>query len=610
MMRRYRQALAGGTVRINVLENMDDLTELRRWWMSPTGRIGLDTETSGLDVYSPGWELRLVQFGDSHTGWVLRVDQFTDVIRACLRDQRKRFTVHNAGFDLQVLDRALGVTIEEMAPRVLDSQIMSHLVDPRSKQEGGVGHHLKDLAQAYVDANASDGQKELQAEFRKIGETKDTGWAKIAIDNPAYELYAGMDPILTVRVAGMLDPLLDQYRVRHLLDFEHVVQRILTQQQRRGVLVDVEYTRGLSDELLAEAEEHRRAADRMGVANINSTKQLADRLIEMGADIPERTASGKVQVNADVLRRLAGMNKDWEVVTSTGNPLARSVLLSKRASKWSTAYLEQFLALRDADDRLHPNIRGLAARTGRMSISNPPLQQLPSGEWKIRRALVADPGDVFVSVDYTAQEMSALAVNCKDPALVKTIQDGVDLHSATAERMFGPNFTKKHRALAKMAGFARVFGGGAAVIAKQSGESLKVAKEAVDAYDSAYPGIGELAYRLQDEVSRNGGAVYSYTGRRLPVDEDRAYAATNFITQGLGRDVTAQALVDLDAAGLGGYITFPVHDEVLFNVPAGDAESVLREAERIMSREIEGVPFRAEGEIGKRSWGSLKGGDE
>ena len=608
-MREHQTKLASTPVRIHVLETADDVSEFRQWWMRPTGVIGLDTETTGLDIYSPGWGLRLVQFGDGSNGWVLQADQFADVIRGALRDQRKRFGIHNAAFDLLVLDRALGVTVEELSPRVTDTQILSHLADPRGRAEGGVGQHLKDLAQAYLDPSASDGQKELLGEFRKIGETKDTGWAKIAIDNPVYELYAGLDPVLVARMLPRLLDMVDRSNTSHLIDFEHRVMRILAQQQRRGVRVDVDYTRQLSSELLTEYEEHVEKARAMGVANINSTVQLAAEL-EKYETIPERTKSGKVQVNADVLLRIAGWNKDWEEISSEGNPLAQHVLLAKRADKWRKSYVEQFLDLMDGESRIHPSIRGLAARTGRMSISNPPLQQLPSSDWKIRRCLVADPGNVFVGVDFQAQEMSCLAVMCQDTALVQAIRDGVDLHSHTAELMFGPGFTKKHRALAKMSGFARVYGGGAGVIAKQSGEDIEVAQKAVRAYDNAYPGIGGLKARLDSEIARNGGAVYSYTGRRLPVDEDRSYAATNFVCQSLGRDITAEALVQLDAAGLGDMMVFPVHDEVLFNVPASDADEVRRQAEQIMATEIEGVPFRTEGTVGKQSWGSLKGADE
>lgn len=619
-MRRYTQRLAGQQVRVNVLESDDDVAEFRDWWMRPLGVLGADSETSGLNIFSPGFELRTVQFGDRATGWVLRVEQFAHIIRACLRDQRKRFVVHNHAFDGLVWDRALGVTVEELAPQVTDSQIMSHLIDPRGKPEGGVGHALKDLARHYVDPAASDGQKELQAEFRKIGETKDTGWAKIAIDNPAFELYAGLDPILTVRVAAELDPLLDKYRVRHLLEFEHTVERILMQQQRRGVLVDVDYTRGLSAELQAEAEENRAKAAAYGVANINSTAQLATALLEMGADIPERTASGKVQVDSKVLQRLACVNADWEPVgTGTANPLAAAVLHAKRAQKWDTAYLGAFLELRDEQDRLHPSIRGLQARTGRMSISNPPLQQLPSGEWKIRRAMIADPGNVFASVDFDAQEMACLAMLSKDPKLVAAIQSPLSVHSYTAQLMFGGDFTDKHKfttkqkkqyALAKMSGFARVYGGGAAVIQRQSGESAEVVKEAVDAYDNTYPGIKQLGYRLQEQTQYGAVPLVTYTGRRLPLDRDRTYAAINYVSQSLARDITAEALVRLDAAGFGEFVTFPIHDEVLLNVPAEKAAEITGEAARIMATEIEGVPFRTEGEIGKRSWGSLKGGPE
>src|SRR5690606_7361240 len=107
--------------------------------------------------YSPGHELRLVQFGSDLEAWVLRADVFAEDIRRALR-QPRMFVAHNFAFDGLVIDRHLGVPVEQLAPRVVDTRILAHLLDPRSAEEGGTGHGLKALASIYVDPNAPDTQ--------------------------------------------------------------------------------------------------------------------------------------------------------------------------------------------------------------------------------------------------------------------------------------------------------------------------------------------------------------------------------------------------------------------------------------------------------------------
>lgn len=610
-MRHYTPRLGGTEVDVCVPESEADIDQFYDWFVSAPELLGFDTETTGLDIYSPGYALRLAQFGDDRTGWVLRADQFREVIVWALRDPHHKFAIHNYAFDGLVVDRHLGVTVEELAPRVIDTRIMAHLVDPRQPQEGGTGVGLKQLAQRYVDRGASDGQKELQAEFRKIGATKETGWAKIDIDNSAYELYAGLDPILAVRIYRALDLALKSYDLGHLVEFEHVLQTVLMKMQRRGVRIDVPYTEGLRATLQAEGVENRAIAEQYGVGNVNSTKQLAEALQAMGEILKERTPSGAVKVDKSVLQALADVDGNWNPRdTRTPNPLALAVLHAKRADKWDTAYLGAFLGLRDADDRLHPIIGGLQARTGRMSISHPPLQQLPSGEWRIRRAMIADPGQVIIASDYSQVEMRVLAALCQDTNLVQAIKSGTDLHDYTARMVFGEDFTSKQRKIAKSVGFGKVYGGGATTITRQTGAPLEQVKEAIAAYDATFPGIKALGYRLQRQTQYGALPVVTPSGRRLPLDRDRTYAATNYLVQSTARDVLAQALVDMDEKGLGEHLLLPVHDEIIAQCPAADANDVLHSIAECMDGVFMGIPIVSDPELYGPSWGHGYGATE
>lgn len=610
-MKHYTQQLGGAPVEIHVPEREEDIDAFAEW--IETGSpdlLGFDTETTGLDMYSLGYELRLAQFGDHRTGWVLRVEQFAEVVKWALRSGH-RFAVHNYAFDGLVVDRHLGVTVEELTPRIVDTKIMAHLVDPRQTAEGGIGTALKPLAQHYVDRLASDGQKELQAEFRAIGATKETGWAKIAIDNPAYELYAGLDPILSVRIHDSLKLALKDYGIDHLIEFEHELQRVLMLMQRRGIRIDVPWTESLRRELQDETLTNKAIASQYGVGNINSTKQLSEALLGMGETLTERTASGAWKVDKSVLQRLADVDANWKPLeTRQVNRLAEAVLKAKRAEKWDTAYLGAFLDLRDADDRLHPMIGGLQARTGRMSISHPPLQQLPSSEWRIRRAMVADPGQVIIAADYSQVEMRVLAALCQDRNLVAAIHSGTDLHDYTARMLYGDDFTSKQRKIAKSVGFGKVYGGGAATITRQTGAPNEQVKEAIAAYDATFPGIKALGYKLQRQTQYGALPVVTPSGRRLPLDRDRTYAATNYLVQSTARDLLAQALVDMDAAGLSEHLLLPVHDEIIAQCPEADAEEVLRSIAECMDGDFMGIPIVSDPEKYGSSWGHGYGAED
>jgi DNA polymerase-1 len=615
-MQVFRYDVAGDTITVNVPETDDDLREFFAWVQraNPRGPIALDTETTGLDIFSPTYGLRTVQFGDGLTAWVIRWEwggRFVEAARWALR-VIDRFLIHNASFDWLVLDRHAGIPLEELSAKTTDTRLLAALVDPRQPQDGGIGTGLKPLSAYYVDPAAPDTQADLTAVFRANGLTKETGWRGIDIRNPTYNLYAGLDVILTSRLEPALRKEMFRVDVRAALEpYEHELAYICAYMMRTGFLLDREYTERLSGTLTGEEERYRAVADRYGVANVNSTAQLAEALLGMGESLTERTASGNLKVDKAVLLDLADLDRDWKRVGArTPNPLADAVIRAKRAGKWRSAYADTFLDVMDADGRVHPFVNSLQARTARMSITRPALQTLPSGDWVVRRALLAEPGHVMISTDFTAVEMRVLAALADVRRMKEAIANGADLHDFTASLVFGPDFTPKHRKISKGIGFGKVYGGGAGSIARQTGADENDVRRALTTYDSVYPEIKRWSNKLQREARWNNWVGLSATGRNLPVDRNRAYAIVNYVVQSTARDCLGNALISAKERNLLDYMRLPIHDEILASAPEAQAREIAKEFEECMTFKLGGVPIEAEAEIGGRSWGSLYGASE
>lgn len=601
-MIQYRHVVAGEPVTINVVECEDDLEGFRNFIRSNLTLLGCDSETTGLDIYNDGFRCRTVQFGNSVESWVVPVElggrMVEDVRKALLGVQRLIF--QNASFDLQVFEQTLGVPMEQMWDRVYDTRILAHLVDPRGRDEGGIGHSLEDLTRHYVDAEVADGVKTLMKNLaaETQGASVNTIWKKIDLFHPTYLLYAGMDPILAYRVYQKVARLVPSTSVK-LVPYEHKLAEVCAYMERTGFLLDVEYTEELSSELRLQESINSENALNYGCENVNSTDQVADVLETLGAKILGRTPSGKRKVDDALLSELVGKG-------GAVGEFAGAVIEAKKALKWRKTWVDTFLKSRDSRDRCHASINPLRARTARMSITGIPAQTLPAGDWMIRRCFIADPTHVIASVDYQAQELRVLAALSGDRTMIQAFRDGADLHLMTAQAAFGDQITKddKERKWAKVVNFGRVYGGGAKTVAEQTGLDLPTAQRVVAGFDRAYPGVQQLSRRLQREAIQNG-FITTPTGRRLPVDESRAYSALNYLIQSSSRDVTGRALVRLHEAGFTPYLRLPIHDEVLASLPADKAEWGAAKIAEIMAEDMGPVHIGTDAEVGGRSWGSL-----
>ncbi|ADE43479.1 DNA polymerase [Streptomyces phage phiSASD1] len=617
-MRHFSGSLNGQDWDGYVVERPEDLDPFRAWIRRQAETrtpVAVDTETCGLKIYAwgPGF-LRLAQFGNETEAWALPIEHGPEYVEAAAWALRvlPDLTGHNwSGFDALVSDEHLGVPLEVTCAKVTDTQILAKLVDPRQQMEGGIGSGLKANSARYIDPTAPDTQDGLKAVFKSLKLKITEGFAKIPLDHPTYLEYGLLDVILTSRLRPRLEATLAKLGVpKTLAVYEHRVARICAQMVRAGLVLDEEYTTGLQSDLAYDADRYSEVALGYGVESVNSARQVSAALLDLGETLTEKTASGALKVDKAVLMALADLDRDWKPIRSREpNVLADAVLRSKRAGKWRSAYADNFLENVDAQGRIHPNVQSMQARTFRMSVTQPAVQTLPSSDKMIRRALLADPGEVMVSVDFQAVELRVLAALADVKRMKAAIAAGEDLHSFTARLVFGDGFTDKDRKVSKGIAFGKVYGGGAATVSRQTGAPLGAVQRAMAKYDQVYPEVGRAAKDWRIEAFNNHMVGISITGHRLPLDRDRSYAITNYLVQSTARDCLGQALIHMDEAGLVPYLRLPIHDEVLASVPKAEAEEISRAIAKAMTFSLRGVPIEADAEIGKRSWGSLYGAD-
>lgn len=593
-MKEIRHEVDGETVTINVVEHEDDLEGFRDFIRANLRFLGLDSETTGLDIYSDKFRCRLVQFGNPWESWVIPVEHGGQFVGATVEalEAVSQFVLQNASYDLQVFDRCFGVPMESMWPKVHDTKIYAHLVDPRALREGGTGHSLQELTRAYVDEYVADNVKTLMADLAKQHKTtKDNVWKKVPIDDPHYLLYSGMDPILAARLLRKLIPLIPS-TAEHLIPYEHSLAMVCSYMERTGFLLDTAYAEELASKLRYEESIQNELALSFGCDNLNSTEAVADVIEQNGFQIKGRTPSGKRQVNEQVLA---------EVAASTdvnASKFAAAIIAGKKAGKWRKTWVQKFLDTADSNNRCHASINPLQARTGRMSITGIPAQTLPAGDWMVRRCFLADEGHLISSVDYKTQELRVLAYLSQDPTMIEAFRQDKDLHQMTADA------AGVERKVGKMANFLQVYGGGPGKLAEDAGIHFTVAKRVVEAFAATYPGVAELSGKLQREASETG-AVITPKGRRLPVDPTRGYAALNYVIQSTSRDVTGDALLRLHNAGWTPYLRLPIHDEILVSLPAEKAELGASRIASLMTEQMGPVEIGTDAEVGGRSWGSL-----
>lgn len=560
---------------LGVVECLDDCLEVKRWLGERRDVLAVDTETGGLEWWRQ--PLRLVVLGDERTGWSIPWDLWAGLVHETLGNYTGPTVYHNAKFDLHVLETH-GVPLRRET--VNDTVIASHLLEPR-------GHHgLKQLANKHVDSRSSGGQAVLNDTMEANG----WDWGTVPIDFPPYWQYASLDAVLTARLWAKLEPEIP----RALYELETRVQLVLTDMERRGARVDHAYIAARTAAFQQEEEEARAFCRAEWDLNPASDPQVRKRLLLDGVVLTERTDTGQFSVKGEVLEQL-------------DHPLAAHVLKVREVHRnWKT-YLGGLTEFADGDV-VHCGIRALGARTGRMSISDPPLQQMPRGP-EIRDAFIPRDGHVLISADYDQVELRLLAHFAQERNMIDAVLRGDNLHTETARLVFGTDDpTKDQYQIAKSGNFAKVYGSGAETFGRTVGMPVPDAEEFMRNYDSAFPGIASFMIDVEKVLvqRRREGLPYvkTWAGRTLPVETYKLYSGVNYLIQGSACDVFKRALVDLDAAGFGEYMVLPIHDECLFDVPAELAADVAHDAAQVMSDTTNfAVPLSASADVMRERWG-------
>lgn len=310
-----------------------------------------------------------------------------------------------------------------------------------------------------------------------------------------------------------------------------------------------------------------------------------------------------------------------DILAATGNKdvryLAEQVLLQRKADKLASSYFSNFLK-ENVGGFLHPDINTLQARTGRMSITNPALQTLPSGDATVRDAFIPRSGtELIIACDLSQVEFRLTANFSQDRSLIDLFNDadrtGGDVFTSIMQDVYQDNTLTKsdpRRKLIKGTVYGKLYGAGVEKMAQTAGVPPEVMREVVDAFDSSYPGVKAFQKGVEDAGTRRieeegVGYVLTRTGRRLPCDSDRVYSLTNYLIQASGAEIFKQNLIKLDQADLTEYCVVPVHDEIVLSVPediVDDVSPIVLEC--MTTRDGWDVPLLADIEEPTPRWGT------
>ena len=510
----------------------------------PLGHRGLPTEPD-LD---PGTALRL--------------------LRPLLGDPAVRKVGHDLKADAIVLAR-------EDAPLAgldVDTMIASYLLNATRST-----HQLEDLALEYAGYNAIPQEAVLGRGAK----------ARNAADLPpeAVVEYTGERSDLALQLADRLTGMLATDGLETLYrDLELPLIEVLVAIEQAGIRVDTDVLGALSQQIEGELVERKRDIHALAGMefNINSPKQLSEVLFEK-LQLPALKKTGKTRAASTsmaVLEELAQIHE-----------LPRKVLAWRSLQKLKSTYIDALPQLVHPDTgRVHTSFNQAVAVTGRLSSSDPNLQNIPIRTElgrTIRGAFVADPGSVLISADYSQIELRVLAHLSEDDTLIEAFRRGDDIHDQTALKVFGPDSgldPHELRRRAKIVNYALLYGKTAFTLAKDIGVTQQAAQAFIDAYFDGFP----LVRRYLDETiarARESGVVSTMFGRRRRVPEltsrnGQVRSAAERVTinlpiQGTAADILKRAMIDIhDGLPTEATMILTVHDELLFEVPERNADTV------------------------------------
>ncbi len=513
----------------------------------------------------------------------LSVDVVREKMGALFADAHIEKIAHNASYDWGVLGRA-GFEISGFA---FDTMLAAHLLEQNAQAVG-----LKNLAFTHFGVQMT----EIEA---LIGKGKN----QITMEQVPLEKimqYASADADYTYRLYEKYKPMLAERGLDKLFyEIEMPLVRVIVDLERAGVLLDLELLQKLSDEITKRMREIEVQVYEMcgGPFNLNSPVQLSDALFEklgLSAAGLERTGTGKISTAAGVLE---GLREKHQVI-----PL---ILEHRELAKLKGTYTDALPQLvNPADGRVHTNFNQAGAVTGRLSSSNPNLQNIPIRTElgrRVRAAFIAPPDSVLISADYSQVELRILAHVSQDPAFLDAFAKGEDIHASTASRLFNvplDKVTKDMRRLGKTINFGVVYGISDWGVAGRTELSREESRKLINDYYAKYPRITEYLERTK-AMARDKGYVESLlgrrryfpelgSGRRLPIAQKNQAEreAINMPIQATAADIVKIAMNRLHEAfakkNFKSKMILQVHDELVFEAPKGEVDDVIPVVHRIM----------------------------
>ncbi len=605
-------------VKYELLETADQVTELVGR-LRAKGRFAVDAESTSRDAmraelisisiaiepaeayYLPFTHCRaqgeLIDTGDIKNLPPLLSPEMEPLVRL-LEDPTVEKIGQNLKYDFLVLRRA-GVALRGIE---FDTMIASYLLEPGRRE-----HSLDSLALQHLDHRTTTfeevvGKGKKQVPFAEVE-------LEICRD------YACEDADLAYRLEEKFRQELNDLHLEELFrTVEMPLVRVLAEMEWNGIRVDESFFADLRHHLTTELKSiEQQIYDEAGTTfNINSNPQLREIMFgKLCLPIIKKTKTG-ASTDASVLEELAAQ----------GHALPTLLLQYRQLDKMLSTYVSALPQMVNPETgRIHTSFNQTVASTGRLSSSDPNLQNIPIRTElgaEIRRGFVPAEGNVFLSADYSQIELRILAHYSKDPAFVEAFRAGTDIHRQTAALIFGvatDEVTREMRDRAKTVNFAVIYGIGPFSLAQRLGISNAEGKEFIDHYFERFPGVRSYLDE-QIEIAREKGFVETLTGRRRYIPELKSKnfnirsfgerAATNAPIQGSSADLIKIAMIqiqqELEETNSPARMLLQVHDELLFEAPREMAEETLDMVRRRMEGAAElRVPLRVESGIGE-SW--------
>ncbi|GAB4417172.1 MAG: DNA polymerase I [Anaerolineales bacterium] len=583
--------------------------------LSTTEVIAFDTETTSTDEMQAelvGISLAMregqgyyIPIGHQ-SGKNLPAEEVIHALKAPLTNPKIGKIAHNAKYDFIMLARH-GIRV---SPLTFDTMIAEFVIDPASRNLG-----LKNLAFA-----------RLGLEMTPIEELIGKGKKQISMAEVPIETagaYAAADAETTLRLMPILQEELEHVQgVRLLAEIEMPLITVLADMEMEGILLDLDFFSSMAEELQERLEEiQKRVFDVVGKTfNINSTQQLSDMLFNrLRLEPPDRTkktASGHYSTSAAVLEGLRGKH---EVVDM--------VLEYRELAKLKSTYVDALPnSINPATGRVHTSYGQTGAVTGRLSSSNPNLQNIPirtAEGRRIRNGFIAGPGNLLLAIDYSQIELRIVAHMAQDESMLAAFRQGQDIHAATAGAIFGVSLdavTKEMRRHAKAINFGLIYGMSAFGLTRSTDLTLADAENFVQAYFEKFPGVKKYLDGIR-KLAAEQGYVETLLGRRryfpalanpsnqnIRMREERE--AINAPIQGTAADIMKIAMLKvhtaLPEAGLKAKMLLQVHDEIVLECPQNELAATVHVVREAMENAYPlSIPLVTDARCGP-SWGEMQ----